>query len=622
MNPIMGPAPPRPPRILALLLLLALSACRGLPPSPGPSPAASSHTPAATAPRPSPLLFEEVTWKLRWDLSYHNSQDRPTSVQVEFPIPRDRGSWQSVQEVTFQPQPHGQKTDAFGNRLALYRWRDVPPGSTVHAQVGARVSRRAVAFAPDASRIRPPGPELSEFLKSEPGILAGDPVIQRAARDVVGQETNPYYRLVMLYDFVRDLDFQLTRQAKSDLEALRSRVVQCSDAAGLLVSMARSLGLPARYVAGVYLRPEEPGTRTSHAWAEVWIEPHGWLPVDPTMGRFPESRGSRLGQLDSAYVVAWEGRGSQGIVANGAADGDVQLTLSHEIAGQHTPSAPVLTPPSLLGNRDLSAMLPRGQALRLLQQGMAEPDGPRRLQILRRAQGLDPGSVALMRAVVTSTPPGEAWTRLDQDLAARFSSPVVRFGRGLVALQEGRWSEAERQLQAAGTDFAVQHALTELYLRTCQPTRAARALEAATRQAVTFHLADCAVTLMADLGDHAGLALVAEQASRVFPGEPEFLLARGQALFRLGLEDRAVEVLREYGRARPGEGLADAVLGMLYLERGQPDRAAPLLRRGLAGRLEEPDRAWFSQILQRLGPGTPPIQAPGPPRRPAPDADS
>ncbi len=585
-----------------LLLLLGILACGGSQDSPG-QPAAGPARSAAAAtatPRPAPLLLEDVTWKLRWDLSYRNSGDKPASVQVEVPIPQDRDAWQTVEEVTFQPQPHSQRTDAFGNRLAIYEWRDVPPGSTIHAQAQARLTRRAVSFAPDAGQVRPPGPELSGYLKAEPGILAQDPVILRAAQAAVGHETNPYYRLVRLYDFVRDLDYQLTSQAQGDREAMRSRVVQCSDAAGLLVSMARALGIPARYVAGMYLRPEEPDTRTTHAWAEVWIEPYGWLPVDPTMGRFSDTRGSRLGQLDSAYVVAWEGRGSQGFAATGAAEGDVQLTLHHEIGRHSAPTKPALPPISLLGSRDLSGMLPEGEALRLLQEGMSEPDPGRRLQIYRKALELAPDSMALMRAVVTSTPAGADLTSLDRELAARPSSAAVKFGRGLVAVEDERWSEAEKLLQGAGTDFAVQHALADLYMRTCQPTRAARALGRATSQAVTFRLADSATTLLAEVGDHAGLARVAEEASRVFPNNPEFLLSQGQALFRLGQETRALEVFKKYRQARPDEGLADAVLGMLYLETGRRDQALPLIRKGLEGSLDDGDRALFTEVLQRL----------------------
>ncbi len=66
----------------------------------------------------------------------------------------------------------------------------------------------------------------------------------------------------------------------------------CQDFAHLLIALARSRGLPARYVSG-YLVPRNPaaasleeviGGQASHAWAEVFVPDIGWLGLDPTLG--------------------------------------------------------------------------------------------------------------------------------------------------------------------------------------------------------------------------------------------------------------------------------------------------------------------------------------------------
>jgi transglutaminase-like putative cysteine protease len=68
----------------------------------------------------------------------------------------------------------------------------------------------------------------------------------------------------------------------------------CQDFAHLLIALARSRGLPARYVSG-YLAPRKPtdaassleqviGGQASHAWAEVFVPDIGWLGLDPTLG--------------------------------------------------------------------------------------------------------------------------------------------------------------------------------------------------------------------------------------------------------------------------------------------------------------------------------------------------
>jgi transglutaminase-like putative cysteine protease len=50
----------------------------------------------------------------------------------------------------------------------------------------------------------------------------------------------------------------------------------CQDYAHLLISLLRSCGIPARYVAGV-----AQGEGESHAWVEAWIEA-AWIGLDPT----------------------------------------------------------------------------------------------------------------------------------------------------------------------------------------------------------------------------------------------------------------------------------------------------------------------------------------------------
>lgn len=564
----------------------------------GAGPPRPEASPRVTA----PLVTEEVTWRLVWTLSYRNPGPEPASVSVEVPLPQDRAPWQEVLEVRLDPLPDREERDAFGNRLAVYDWKDVPPGEGVQGQVTALVRRHAGAVDADSRRERPPDRGHEEFLRAEERILADDPVLVETARALVGGEANPYYRLLRLFDFVRTLDYRLTRESRGDREALRSRVVQCADAAGLLVSLARAQGIPARYVAGVYLRPEEPTTTTTHAWAEAFLEPSGWLPMDPTMGRFEDTRASRIGQLDAPYVVLWEGRGSQGFAASGpgAAPARFRLELHHELVRRVPCPAPVLPVPSLRGSTDLQALLPTGRARELLDRALAEGSAERRLALLREALAAAPESPALYRALVTATPAGPPREALERELAARPPSRVTDYARGLLALDEEQWSRAEALLDRAGSGFAVEHARADLFQRTRQPGRAAEALGRATREAVTARLAEQATALFAALGDQAGLLRVAGEADRLFPGRPEFLLARAQALFRLGREQEALELFQRLRDRRPEDGLPEAALGMLYLEQGRLQDALPHLRAGLEGRLEPGEQAAVRGLVEAL----------------------
>jgi transglutaminase-like putative cysteine protease len=61
----------------------------------------------------------------------------------------------------------------------------------------------------------------------------------------------------------------------------------CRDYAVLLVELARTLGLAARFVSGYMFAPPDDNQRTlgaMHAWAEVYLPGGGWRGLDPTHG--------------------------------------------------------------------------------------------------------------------------------------------------------------------------------------------------------------------------------------------------------------------------------------------------------------------------------------------------
>lgn len=82
----------------------------------------------------------------------------------------------------------------------------------------------------------------------------------------------------------------------------------CQDYAHLTVSMARSVGLPARYVSGYFFTTSDADgadtpiegaddlvTVQTHAWVEVAVPGHRWLAMDPTNGLIPGERHVKIG---------------------------------------------------------------------------------------------------------------------------------------------------------------------------------------------------------------------------------------------------------------------------------------------------------------------------------------
>ncbi|MDK3160648.1 transglutaminase family protein [Kamptonema cortianum] len=68
-------------------------------------------------------------------------------------------------------------------------------------------------------------------------------------------------------------------------DALRDRKGVCQDYAHIMIALARSIGIPCRYVSG-YLFYQQSSDRqnpdASHAWIEAFLPPIGWVGFDPT----------------------------------------------------------------------------------------------------------------------------------------------------------------------------------------------------------------------------------------------------------------------------------------------------------------------------------------------------
>lgn len=110
-----------------------------------------------------------------------------------------------------------------------------------------------------------------------------------------------------------------TGTATTAAEALAQGTGVCQDHAHALIAAARTIGFPARYVAGYLFAEEAAGEpiagQAGHAWAELWVDGLGWVGFDPANACCPDARYVRLGSgLDAADAAPIRGtaRGGPG----------------------------------------------------------------------------------------------------------------------------------------------------------------------------------------------------------------------------------------------------------------------------------------------------------------------
>ncbi|WP_319826356.1 transglutaminase family protein [Thalassovita sp.] len=77
-------------------------------------------------------------------------------------------------------------------------------------------------------------------------------------------------------------------------EALTAGHGVCQDHAHILISAARLMGVPARYVSGYLLMDDRDHQDAAHAWAEVYVDGLGWVGFDVSNAICPDDRYVRV----------------------------------------------------------------------------------------------------------------------------------------------------------------------------------------------------------------------------------------------------------------------------------------------------------------------------------------
>ena len=237
----------------------------------------------------------------------------------------------------------GQQTDVrlVGSTPAKHR---IAPDTTMQRTV--YLERRAEASQPtmfsityeltvfgryqpiDPVKVRPlPGSISSELalqLVERPPHIVFTPAIRKFSREVVGTETNPYRITQKLFAAVDRIPWAGAREYStiSNISeyTLHAGHGDCGQQTLLLMTLLRLNGIPARWQSGwVYsdARIGDAGYDNMHDWAQVYLPPYGWVPLDVTFGRLasgdPQIDAFYLGGLD-AYRIAFNDDFSQPFV--------------------------------------------------------------------------------------------------------------------------------------------------------------------------------------------------------------------------------------------------------------------------------------------------------------------
>lgn len=272
----------------------------------------------APADLPPYALLEESTARI----SFHHEirshgPEMLQQVQISLAVPRERPGLELLSPVQFDPQPAEIGPDQWGQEFARFRFAAVPVpghvGATMTFDARTHVVRYYL-FPEQAGTLKQIPKELKkQYLVDGDKYRIEDPVIQAVVDEVAGSETNTYAIMRALYDHLLEhMFYDLDDGWNVAPTVLERGNGSCSEYTFVFIALCRAAGLPARYVGSVVRRYDDTAIDdVYHRWAEVYIPPYGWIPIDPSRGdkESAAQQAAAIGQLDNGLVITTESGG-------------------------------------------------------------------------------------------------------------------------------------------------------------------------------------------------------------------------------------------------------------------------------------------------------------------------
>lgn len=126
-----------------------------------------------------------------------------------------------------------------------------------------------------------------KYLVDDDELAMEHPIVQAAAKEAIGTETNVLRKMLKIRNYVYDrLSYSLTPQIDTPDVVLERGIGSCGEYVGVLLALARLNGIACRTV-GRYKCPPFPDQKGiplsgmyNHVWLEFYIPGLGWLPME------------------------------------------------------------------------------------------------------------------------------------------------------------------------------------------------------------------------------------------------------------------------------------------------------------------------------------------------------
>ena len=233
-------------------------------------------------------IYDPLKVVIRYTAGIKNVGTTTMNMMTFYPIPIETVYQQLDNSIHYNEPPDNFMTDEYGQLIAMYGWSNLEPGEEIRHQWSVPTTLYNIRYFlhPDSvgSLDMVPDSIMDVYTKDGDKYDIHDPVIVHAVQEAIGDETNLYWQVRNIHDYViSHIDYLNDSGWGTAPQILEQGHGSCSEYSFLFIAMCRAAGIPARFEAGGHLRSDIPYEDTVfHRWQQVYFPNYGWIPLDCT----------------------------------------------------------------------------------------------------------------------------------------------------------------------------------------------------------------------------------------------------------------------------------------------------------------------------------------------------
>ena len=239
------------------------------------------------------------------------------TLDVNIALAENRDNQKILEEIKFNIPPTDILKDKWGQKTAWFNFSDVKPGESKDITVETIFKSFEVRYFiyPEfvGSLENIPADIKEKYLGDDEKYQIHNVIIQKALKEAVGDEKNPYWIMRKIHQYlIGHLHYLMDGMWDTAPTVITNTHGSCSEYSFVFISLCKAAGLPTRYVGSTWIKKDEKSTdEVYHRWVEVYLPNYGWIPTDPTHGDrdTPRDQAFPIGYVSNSALITTQSGG-------------------------------------------------------------------------------------------------------------------------------------------------------------------------------------------------------------------------------------------------------------------------------------------------------------------------